>query len=321
MDVLRRFYADYGENLGGLALRSFEEIERTLRKDGLLTGFLDRTWPAPKPEQVVRQLLSSRERLAEAADGLLDESEQRLLQRAKAGWSAADLPLLDEARAILHGVETRYGHVIVDEAQDLTPMQLRMISRRTLGSFTLLGDVAQATGPVSYARWEDVLGALPGGGTASVEELRHAYRVPREIMALALPLLAHIAPDTEPPVAYRAGAAPPRFVRAEQPLDAAFEEAARLASEDGLLAIIASRSARGDREAGGLFDDAAIPVLTPREAKGMEFDHVIVVEPVEIVEEAVSGYGLRELYVALTRPTTTLVVVHARQLPSELDPH
>jgi DNA helicase IV len=321
MDVLRRFYADYGEKLGGLAIRSFEEIERTLRKDGLLTGFLDRTWPAPKPEQVVRQLLSSRERLAEAADGLLDESEQRLLQRAKAGWSAADLPLLDEARAILHGVETRYGHVIVDEAQDLTPMQLRMISRRTLGSFTLLGDVAQATGPVSYARWEDVLGALPGGGTASVEELRHAYRVPREIMALALPLLAHIAPDTEPPVAYRAGAAPPRFVRAEQPLDAAFEEAARLASEDGLLAIIASRSARGDREAGGLFDDAAIPVLTPREAKGMEFDHVIVVEPVEIVEEAVSGYGLRELYVALTRPTTTLVIVHARPLPSELDPH
>jgi DNA helicase IV len=317
MDVLRRFYADYGDELGGLAVRSFEEIERTLRRDGFLTGFLDRVWPAPKPEQVVRQLLSSRERLAEAAEDILDDEEQKLLRRGKAGWSAGDLPLLDEARAILHGV-VRYGHVIVDEAQDLTPMQVRMISRRKRGSFTILGDVAQATGPVPYTRWEDLLRHLPGGELATVEELRHAYRVPREIMALALPLLAHIAPDTEPPVAYRAGAAPPRFVRGDPPLDAALEEAARLGSEEGLLAIIAPGSLRGDEAAGSLFDDTRIPVLTPREAKGMEFDHVIVVEPTQIVEEAVGGQGLRELYVALTRPTTSLVVVHDRPLPPEL---
>lgn len=318
MNVLRRFYADYGEELGGLAMRTFEEIERTLRRNGVLKGFLDRVWPAPKPEQVVRQLLSSRERLAEAAEGTLDEGEQRLLRRARAGWSSADLPLLDEARAILHGVETRYGHVVVDEAQDLTPMQIRMIARRTSGAFTILGDVAQATGPVPYARWEEVLGQLPGGRDAVVEELRHAYRVPREIMALALPLLAHIAPDTEPPVAYRAGAEPPRFVKSDSPLDAAFEEAVRLGSEEGLLAMIAPPSLRGDREPGPLFDDTRISVLTPREAKGMEFDHVIVVEPAQIVDEAAEGQGLRELYVALTRPTTSLVVVHARPLPREL---
>ena len=137
-------------------------------------------------------------------------------------------------------------------------------------------------------------------------------------MELALPLLAFIAPGTEPPRAYRAGAEPPRVVRAAIPLEAAFDESASLGSEEGLLAIIASRSARGDREAGGLFDDARIPVLTPREAKGMEFDHVIVVEPAQIVEEAAGGQGLRELYVALTRPTTTLVVVHDRPLPIEL---
>ena len=318
MSVLRRFYADYGEELGGLAVRSFEEIEKTLRSDGLLNGFLDRVWPAPKPEQVVRQLLAARERLADAAEGVLDESEQKLLRRAKAGWSVADLPLLDEARAILRGVETRYGHVIVDEAQDLTPMQIRMIARRTTGSFTILGDLAQATGPVPYTRWEDMLGHLPGGGSAVVSELRHAYRVPREIMALALPLLAHIAPDAEPPVAYRAGADPPRFVRRDPPLDAAFEEAARLGSEEGLLAVIAPGSLRGGEAAGSLFDDTRIPVLTPREAKGMEFDHVIVVEPAQIVEEAAGGQGLRELYVALTRPTTTLVVVHEQPLPPEL---
>jgi DNA helicase IV len=319
MDVLRRFYVDYTSRLGGLAVRAFDEIERGLRKDGLLNRFLEETWPAPRPEQVVRQLFSSRERLAEAAAGVLDADEQRLLRRARSGWSSADLPLVDEARALLHGPTARYGHVIVDEAQDLTPMQLRMVGRRTTGSFTILGDVAQATGPVAYERWEQLLGALPDGPRATIEELRHAYRVPREIMALALPLLEHVAPDVTPPIAYRVGASPPRIVRGDPPLEAAYEEAAALADAEGLLALIVPPSLRGDPgEAPALFDDTRIALLTPREAKGMEFDHVVVVEPAQVVEEAAPGQGLRELYVALTRPTTTLVVVHALPLPPEL---
>ena len=317
MNVLRRFYEDYGVRLGGQAFRSFEEVERALRRDGRLTRFLDASWPAPKPEQVVRRLLSSRESLAAAADGILDADEQALLRRARSGWSDADLPLVDEARAILHGVPTRYGHVIVDEAQDLTPMQLRMVSRRAAGAFTVLGDIAQATGPVGYTRWDELLPHLPSGDDAEVEELRHAYRVPREIMSVALPLLERIAPEVEPPLAYRTGAEPPRVVEAEEPLPAAFDEAARLAGEEGLLAVIAPASLRGEGET-ALFDETRIAVLTPREAKGMEFDHVIVVEPAQIVEEAVEGQGLRELYVALTRPTTTLVLVHARPLPPDL---
>ncbi len=317
MNVLRRFYEDYGVRLGGQAFRSFEEVERALRRDGRLTRLLDASWPAPKPEQVVRRLLSSRESIAAAADGILDADEQALLRRARSGWSDADLPLVDEARAILHGVPTRYGHVIVDEAQDLTPMQLRMVSRRAAGAFTVLGDIAQATGPVGYARWDELLPHLPSGDDAEVEELRHAYRVPREIMSVALPLLERIAPEVEPPLAYRTGAEPPRVVEAEEPLGAAFDEAARLAGEEGLLAVIAPASLRGEGET-ALFDETQIAVLTPREAKGMEFDHVIVVEPAQIVEEAVEGQGLRELYVALTRPTTTLVLVHARPLPPDL---
>jgi len=289
-----------------------------LRKDGVLTGFLDRVWPAPKPEQVVRRLFTSREALGDAAEGILDPDEQSLLRRSQAGWSTADLALVDEARALLRGVETRYGHVIVDEAQDLTPMQARMIARRTTGVFTLLGDVAQATGPIPYTRWADLLAVLPGGEDAEIEELEHAYRVPREIMALALPLLEHVAPGTRPPVAYRAGAEAPRFVLGDPPLEAALAEAARLGGDDGLLALIAPASLRGDAEAGSLFDDTRVPVLIPREAKGMEFDHVIVVEPSLIVDEAAGGQGLRELYVALTRPAATLVVVHSRPLPREL---
>ena len=321
MDVLRRFYEDYGARLGGLAFRAFDEVERALRKDGRLARFLDRVWPAPKPEHVVRRLLGSRERLAEAAGGILDESEQALLHRAKSDWSDADLPLVDEARVLLHGAPLQYGHVIVDEAQDLTPMQLRMVARRAAGAFTLLGDIAQATGPVPYDRWEELFPYLPGGQRAETEELRHAYRVPREIMALALPLLKRIAPDVEPPLAYRVGADPPRVVHGDDPLALAYAEAARLAGEEGLLALIAPASLRGaaDGTAESLFDESRLAILTPREAKGMEFDHVIVVEPALIVEEAVEGQGLRELYVALTRPTRTLVVVHSRPLPPELE--
>ncbi len=230
MNVLRRFYEDYGARLGGQAYRNFEEVERALRRDGRLTRFLDRAWPAPKPEQIVRRLLTARN----AAEGILDADEQALLRRARSGWSEADLPLLDEARALLLGTPQQYGHVIVDEAQDLTPMQLRMVARRAVAGFTILGDIAQATGPIAYDRWDE----------------------------------------------------------------------ASLRGEDG--------------SSGSLFDDTRIAVLTPREAKGMEFDHVIVVEPAQIVEEAAEGQGLRELYVALTRPTTTLVLVHSRPLPREL---
>ena len=296
MNVLRRFYEDYGARLGGQAYRNFEEVERALRRDGRLTKFLNRTWPAPKPESIVRRLPD--------------------LPRSR-GWSEADLPLLDEARALLLGPPQQYGHVIVDEAQDLTPMQLRMVARRAASGFTILGDIAQATGPIAYHRWDELLPYLPDGDRAQVEELRHAYRVPREIMAVALPLLERIAPDVEPPLAYRVGADPPRVVPAEEPLRAAFEEAAGLAGDEGLLAVIAPASLRGE-ESGSLFDETRIAVLTPREAKGMEFDHVIVVEPAQIVEEAAEGQGLRELYVALTRPTRTLVLVHSRPLPSEL---
>src|SRR5437763_1295518 len=296
MNVLRRFYADYGARLGGQAFRNFEEVERALRRDGRLTRFLNRAWPVPKPEQIVRRLP---------------------VMRGSRGWSEADLALLDEARALVLGTPQQFGHVIVDEAQDLTPMQLRMIARRASRSFTILGDIAQATGPIAYDRWDELLPHLPDGEDAEVAELKHAYRVPREIMAVALPLLELIAPGVEPPLAYRVGAEPPRVVSGDPPLEAAYEEAARLADEEGLLAVIAPPSLRGD-DAGSLFDETRIAVLTPREAKGMEFDNVIVVEPAQIVEEAAEGQGLRELYVALTRPTTRLILVHSRPLPKEL---
>jgi DNA helicase IV len=325
MSLLRRFYERYGELLGPMALRSFDELEAAVRRNGFLTKYLDRVLPLPRPDRLVARLLVSPAALAEAAEGILDPDEQRLLLRGRPRrtadlcWSEHDLPLLDEARTLVDGPPRAYGHVIVDEAQDLTPMQLLSISRRAVdGSLTILGDVAQATGPVVYDRWEELEVYLPEAFDVSIEELRHAYRVPAEIMDVALPLLERIAPGVEPPVAYRQGGAPPRFVEAPPGavLEAALTEAAAMADLDGLLAVIAPRSLALEGAAGA-FDETAVPVVTPRQAKGLEFDHVVVVEPALIVEEGRDS-GLRELYVALTRPTKTLVVVHARPLPAPL---
>jgi DNA helicase IV len=320
MDVLRAFYTEYARRLGGGAFRTFDELERALRRKGLLNRVLTRAWPSAEPADVLRRLLTTPARLHEAADGILGDDEQRLLlrdrpRRASAyEWTAHDLPLLDELGVLLVEPPRRFGHVIVDEAQDLTPMQLRMIGRRAeQGSLTLLGDLAQATGPVPYARWEEVLSHLPSGDEPTVQELRHAYRVPAEIMELALPLLDRIAPEYEPPVAFRTGGTAPRMRRVGEGelLRAAFEEAAALAVEDGLLAVIAPAELveHAPHLVGSAFDES-VPLLTPRAAKGLEFDHVVVVEP--------AAMDLRELYVALTRPTRTLVVVHARPLPEAI---
>ena len=256
---------------------------------------------------------------------MLDDDERKLLLRdrprrlADLRWSDQDVALLDEARTLLAGAPRSYGHVIVDEAQDLSPMQLLAISRRAVdGSLTILGDVAQATGPVVYRRWQELEPYLPDEAELSIEELRHAYRVPAEIMDFALPLLDRIAPEVEPPLAYRKGGEPPRLVRADQDdlLPAALRVAAELAEQDGLLAVIVPRGFARELPQGDLFDELTVPVLTPRQAKGLEFDHVVVLEPAAIADDG--DRGLRELYVALTRPTKTLVVVHSRPLPEPL---
>ncbi len=325
MAVLRRFYERYGELLGPRALRTFDELERALRRRGFLTRWLDRVLPLPQPEKLVSRLLTSAAALEAASDGVLEPDERKLLLRdrprrvADLRWSDQDVPLLDEARTLLAGAPRTYGHVIVDEAQDLSPMQLLAISRRALdGSLTILGDVAQATGPVVYRRWQELEPYLPDEAELEIEELRHAYRVPAEIMRFALPLLDVIAPEVEPPLAYRGGGAPPRLVHVDEDelLPAALHEAAALAEEDGLLAVIVPRALATSLPHADLFDEISVPVLTPRQAKGLEFDHVVVVEPAAVADGG--DRGLRELYVALTRPTKTLVVVHARPLPEAL---
>jgi DNA helicase IV len=326
LKLVRAFYDRYTSRLGVAAYHSFDDIEAALRTGGYLNRTLDALWPRVKPEQLVRRLLSSPEQLEAAAAGILDSEEQALLQTGRGrGWTEADLPLLDEARSLLEGPERAHGHLIVDEAQDLTPMQLRALARRSAGAITILGDIAQAAGPIEYHRWEELLAYLAPDAEVDVEELRLAYRVPAEVMELALPLLPLIAPDVAPPIAYRSGDEQPRFVETEPArlVATAVREAGRESLRDGRTGLIAPAGILAEIEPllphpDTAFDEVSSPIqaLTPRGAKGLEFDRVVLVEPAQIATGGIEG--LRGLYVALTRATKTLVVVYAEPLPEQL---
>jgi DNA helicase IV len=327
MKLVRAFYERYTARLGVAAYHSFDDVEAALRSGGFLNRTLAALWPKQKAEQLVRRLLTSPEQLASAAQGVLDPDEQRLLRTGRArGWSEADLALVDEARALLDARGRPHGHLIVDEAQDLTPMQLRMLGRRSVGAVTILGDIAQSSGPVSYSGWSELVRHLAPGVTPTVEELRLAYRVPAEVMELALPLLPLIAPGVAPPIAYRSGDEPPRFVRAQTPgqlVATAVREAGHEAVRDGRTGLIAPAKILAGIEPllprpETAFDELSSPIqaLTPRAAKGLEFDRVVLVEPARIAAGGIEG--LRALYVALTRATKTLVVVYSEPLPDAL---
>jgi DNA helicase IV len=182
---------------------------------------------------------------------------------------------------------------------------------------TLLGDIAQAAGPVGYRSWEELLGDLDV--PFEIEELRHAYRVPAEIMELALPLLSEIAPDVAAPIAYRQGGETPRRVAAVDVLAEAVAAALAEAEREGSVALIVPEALRAAAVArlgeGHVYD---LAVLSARAAKGLEFDRVVIAEPAAIVAVAGGVDGLRALYVALTRATKTLVLVHAAPLPRQL---
>ena len=172
----------------------------------------DRIWPRLTSRDVLRDLLHGRARLREAAAGTLSDGEQELLlSSAKPGqerrWTRSDVPLLDELEEILNGRPDGYEHIVVDEAQDLTPMQLRSLRRRsTTGSFTILGDLAQATGVWSYADWTQLVGQL-GPASVTVVELRHSYRVPAPVLEAVAPLMRAIAPGLSGPLPTLSGSA------------------------------------------------------------------------------------------------------------------
>src|SRR4051794_38762734 len=310
------------------------ETRRTARS-AEVRAFCDEVWPAVDAAGLVCALFSEPERLARAARGILTDEEQALLRwptpprsvRA-ARWTPADAVLVDEVAGMLERTPG-YGHVVVDEAQDLSPMQCRAVARRlAAGSLTVLGDLAQATSPWSAADWSQTLAGL-GRPDTPVRPLTRGYRVPGEVLDFANRLLPLIAPGLPAATAVRREPGSLRLhpvaVLAE-PLAAVVAELAAAEGATGVGCADASVAEVVDllRAAGldvaPLADDGAEPtriaVVPATLVKGLEFDHVVVVEPAAIV--AAEPRGLHRLYVVLTRAVSSLVVLHGGELPELL---
>jgi DNA helicase IV len=305
------------------------------RSDAGFGRYLDRVWPTMAATTVVQRLLTNGTARRRAAAGILSTQESDLLARAlpsrKADvrWWPAEVPLIDEAEARLHGVRTTYGHIIVDEAQDLSAMALRMLARRAhAGSMTVVGDLAQATRAWGQRSWDEVTGLLRGAAEPAYAELTVGYRTPAPILDLANRLLPEAAPEVTPARSIRATGEAPVVVATSRDAraGAVAEAVADVAGERGTVAVVATAAAHGDLAtalddagivwAAGLDGLGAVALLTPLLAKGLEFDVVVVVEPAEVVRAEPAGH--RALFVALTRPTRRLVIVHAEPLPDAL---
>ncbi|MYT72290.1 MULTISPECIES: AAA family ATPase [unclassified Streptomyces] len=293
-----------------------------------MSAYVDAVWPRVRAEEVVHQVLSDPAELARAADGVLDAAEQRALVGARAArswksarWSAADLVLVDEVAGLL-GHPEGYGHIVVDEAQDLSPMQARVIARRAaFGSLTVLGDLAQGTTPWAARSWGVLLGHL-GRPEARVVPLTVGFRVPAAVVELANRVLERI--DVEVPAARSLrGDGELRVCEVGDVVGGVVDAVRRALGFAGSVGVIA---AEGDVErvraglvAAGVEVGGAdelgvrVGVLGAGEAKGLEYDHVVAVEPAAIVEA--EARGLERLYVVLTRAVSRLDVVHARALP------
>jgi len=329
------------------------EFSRQVRRLPEVAEALDRMWPRLSAEELLHDLFGSPPLLSLAAKGVLSAAEQHLLLRPRSTslvdipWTVADLALIDEARVLLgprrpraaggvggeHDEPRTYGHIVVDEAQDLSPMQLRSVARRSLsGSITIVGDIGQATGPWAPASWDEVTAHLPGQRPPRLVELTVSYRTPAEVVEVAARVLAETAPELRPPTPVRRTGVPPLFEQVEP--ERLAERVAALSTQacrdvaPGTAAVLAPASLVADLAVA--LDAAGVQATDPRRdglggplsllpvdlANGLEFDAVVVVEPAAIVEE--SPQGLRALYVALTRPTRRLIVIHTRSLPAAL---
>ncbi|MCY3786303.1 MAG: AAA family ATPase [bacterium] len=312
---------------------------------------LDWMWPQLTPAHLLHDLFGSRALLAAAGAGVLSDAETDGLHRARrvhaddVVWSADDVPLLDEARMLLGPRTARgkggrirtYGHIVVDEAQELSPMQLRMVGRRSLnGSLTLVGDIAQATSAWAHDSWDSLVELVSPEAPPRFAELTIGYRVPQPIMNFAAACLPPELADLVPPRAARPGGEPPRLVRlpaaGSGSLAGAVADAVRGElphAGAGNLAVICAEEQvaelSGALTAAGVAHGASarralgtqVSVCSARTLKGLEVDAAVVVEPRRIAAE--SEAGMRLLYVALSRATRRLTVTTGEPLPEPLE--
>ena len=331
---------------------SHRDVREALRRDDDMRVAFERMWPILTPAQLLHDLFGSRALLKSAGQKHLELDEVEALYRERSEdlddvrWTTADAALLDEARVYLGPIPGKdgkiddadeirtYGHIVIDEVQDLTPMQLAMVTRRSLsGSMTVVGDLAQATGAHAPATWDDVLDHLPGLKPSRVIGLSVGYRIPGQIMELANRVMEAANPGLRAPRAVREGVAGPTFASVSDPSQLMAEIVARTREmvelvNGGNVAVVvpdlmAEKVADMFAEAGLAFGrasntalDNGITIVPVSVVKGLELDGVVVVEPSDIVEA--EAQGMRSLYVALTRATQRLTIVHARPLPAPM---
>ncbi|MFP3902478.1 MAG: HelD family protein, partial [Acidimicrobiia bacterium] len=302
-----------------------------------IDDYLDRAWPHLTPQSFLIGLLANPRQLAAAAGGSLSDHEVRLLtippdtRVISWQWSIDDVALLDAADELLNGPPATYEHIVVHEAQDLSPLQLESIRRRSrTGGMTVLGDLAQGTGGWAHRSWDDVVGVLGRDGVpVMTAELRLAYRLPAEAAEIAAGLLPVVAPGARPPRALRPSGHAVELVRPTgEGLAETLATTVRSLVGAGSIAVVVPDTER--HAVTDALDDAGVgwspevahaggPVVvsSPTGCRGLEFDCAVVVEPAEILREGL--HGARALYVALTRCTDRLVIVHDRPLPDAID--
>ncbi|CBG72116.1 MULTISPECIES: HelD family protein [Streptomyces] len=314
-----------------------DRVQDAVARNTAVKAAVKAMWPPVDPARLVLRLLSDADFLAAHADGILTGDEQKTILWAKparsvkaARWSAADAVLVDEATDLVQRTHS-LGHVVLDEAQDLSPMQYRAVGRRcTTGSATVLGDLAQGTTPWATRSWEEALTHL-GKAEAHVEELTAGFRVPTDVITYASRLLPHIAPGLTPVASVREnpGFFDVRPSAGDAQVVAACEELLRNEGSTGLIAADARVPALAEA-----LTAAGIGFLAPGEettyetrltlvpaslAKGLEYDYVVLDEPRAVVDgEPDERTGLRRLYVALTRAVSGLIVTHTGPLPEQL---
>ncbi|WP_329463910.1 HelD family protein [Streptomyces sp. NBC_01431] len=301
---------------------------RKLARARPITEYVDAVWPKVTPQEVLAELFSDPDALDAVAGNVLGPDERKALLWARpprswksAKWSAADLVLLDEVAGLIEHPEG-YGHIVVDEAQDLSPMQCRAIGRRAaFGSLTVLGDLAQGTTPWAARSWSAQLAHL-GKPDAAVVPLTTGFRVPAVLVAVANRLLPALDVDVPAGQSLRGGGQL-AYRRADAPgeLAGAVAAAVRAAlGREGSVGVIAAdrdvAALRADLAAAGLTEGLRVAVLPATLAKGLEYDHVVAVEPAAIA--AAEDRGLHRLYVVLTRAVSGLEIVHSRPLPQAL---
>jgi DNA helicase IV len=321
--------------------KDFKSNFEKFATESSVDSIVNQIWPNLSAVPILRSLFTNHARLlSAAADTTFTIGEISQLVRKSEGptkellWTNEDIPLLDCLDFLIDGNREKFDLLIVDEAQDLTPMQLDVIGRlSSSGDILVLGDLAQATGVWEHTNWTDISECL-GFPIARMDELLYGYRVPVQVYSYASNVLSHIDLNQKPPILIRNVAEQPTleiFDALERLLQGLTNQLRTLNLSDGVVGIISTESIlevieKHLVELGINFTKVSQLGLKPglnlisiADQKGLECDHVFIVDPQSIIDNSKSG--LKQLYVSVTRSLKALTIYAIQKMPLELITH